>query len=239
MNKIIKTVLHPDNFENKDIYPKTSIDQVEGLEERLNEQKAIEIEQVTLTGKSGTLTEEELTTLQSQEINQILCDNEIFRLMDNQAESGYLVYGHVGVMSNKQNVKTITITISTRAWVLQSSILGESGTQLYLHNFTFVYAGEYTSMFPELVLYASIIAGKEPLSHEILFRMNIICRTYLGKNNNYYYGVVSLQSNEVYASSSDYVGYIEGSVVDSVGDILYVNIPVLQKFTYTEEIVQL
>lgn len=240
MNEIIKTVLHPDNFENKDLYPKTSIDQVEGLEERLNEQKAIEIEQVTLTGKSGTLTEEELTTLQSQEINQILCDNEIFRLMDNQAESGYLVYGHVGVMSNKQTVKTITITISTRAWVLQSSILGESGgTQLYLHNFSFVYVGGYTSHFPELKLYTSIVAGKEPLSHEILFRMNLICRAYLHKDGTYYYGVVSLYSSEVYASSSDYVGYIEGSLIDALGNIIGVTIPPLQNFTYTEEIVQL
>lgn len=136
MNEIIKTVLHPDNFGNKDLYPKTSIDQVDGLEERLNEQKAIEIKQVALTGESGTLTEEELATLQSQEINQIVCDNEIFRLMDNQAESGYLVYGHVGVMSSKQTVKTITITISTLGWILQSSVLGESGGgEYYLHRY--------------------------------------------------------------------------------------------------------
>lgn len=172
MNEIIKTVLHPDNFGNKDLYPKTSIDQVDGLEERLNEQKAIEIKQVTLTGESGTLTEEELATLQSQEINQIVCDNEIFRLMDNQAESGYLVYGHVGVMSSKQTVKTITITISTLGWILQSSVLG-NGAQLYYLEYLYIPDGNPLGLLNKFRLTFS-------LKDNTLYDINCLISFYVG-----------------------------------------------------------
>lgn len=93
------------------------------------------VEQIIITGTSGTITSEQLNTLQANEQNQIVCDGEIFRLMDNMAESGYLVYGHVGAISSKQTVKTITITLSTRSWVLQSSTI-ESGGGLKLNKYT-------------------------------------------------------------------------------------------------------
>lgn len=94
-------------------------EQVDDLSTKLT--TLLPIEQVELSGSYGTLEEEQLETLQANEQNQIVCDNEIYRLMDNQAESGYLIYGHVGALSGTQTVKTITITISTLSWVKQSS----------------------------------------------------------------------------------------------------------------------
>lgn len=106
---------------------------ISDLAEQMENFEQFTIEQINLTGTTGTLTADQLTTLQASEQNQIVCDNEIFRLMDNQAESGYLVYGHVGAISSNQTLKTITITLSTRSWILQASTIESSGAKLYAH----------------------------------------------------------------------------------------------------------
>lgn len=68
---------------------------------------------------SGTLTEEQLNTLQNNDSNYILHGNEKFDLMDKQYNSGYLTYSHVGQDSTHTfNIKSITITLNTRDWVL-------------------------------------------------------------------------------------------------------------------------
>ena len=68
---------------------------------------------------SGTLTEEQLNTLQNNDSNYILYKNEKFDLMDKQYNSGYLTYSHVGQDSTHTfQIKSITITLNTRGWVL-------------------------------------------------------------------------------------------------------------------------
>ena len=68
---------------------------------------------------SGTLTEEQLTTLQASDQNYIIFNNEIYRLEDKQHDTGFLIYSHTGQDSTKTMfIKEITITISTRGWVL-------------------------------------------------------------------------------------------------------------------------
>ena len=68
---------------------------------------------------SGTLTEDQLSELQLSDNSYIIIDNERYILMDKQHEAGYLVYSHVGHDStNNYFTKCITITISTRGWVL-------------------------------------------------------------------------------------------------------------------------
>lgn len=68
---------------------------------------------------SGTLTEEQLNTLQNNDSNYILLNNEKFDLMDKQYNSGYLTYSHVGQDSTHTfQIKSITITLNTRGWVL-------------------------------------------------------------------------------------------------------------------------
>lgn len=66
----------------------------------------------------GTLSAEQLEELQSSPYNTIKCNNEYYRLNDDMTESGYLVYSHTGQHTGKTYVKTFTITISTRGFVI-------------------------------------------------------------------------------------------------------------------------
>ena len=84
---------------------------------------------ITLTGTTqGTLTLAQISTLQSNNGNYLVLNNEIYNLQDNQSASGYLVYTHTGQDStNNFFIKCITVTINTRAWVLTSQVVGEGG----------------------------------------------------------------------------------------------------------------
>ena len=80
---------------------------------------AVGVEVTPSYASQGTLTEEQLNTLQNNDSNYILHNNEKFDLMDKQHDSGYLSYSHVGQDSNhKFKIKSIIITLNTRGWVL-------------------------------------------------------------------------------------------------------------------------
>lgn len=49
---------------------------------------------------------------------RILFNKEFYQVADKEHTTGTIVYSHVGYESNQLVVKTITITISTRAWIL-------------------------------------------------------------------------------------------------------------------------
>lgn len=72
------------------------------------------------TSTNGQLTAYQLATLQGNKGAYLMFNNEIYRLQDTQHTSGYLVYSHLGYENTTQvyNIKCITITISTRGWVL-------------------------------------------------------------------------------------------------------------------------
>lgn len=75
----------------------------------------------------GTFSVSDLDKLQSNDNTIIMRDNERYMLMDKQHDTGYLIYTHVGHNStNNFNVKCITITVNTRAWVLTEQKLAES-----------------------------------------------------------------------------------------------------------------
>lgn len=81
----------------------------------------IEITDVPTSATSGTLTSEQLATLQSSNGSYILFNNEKYIAMDLQHESGTLVYSHIGQdTANDYFIKCITVTISTLGWVLKS-----------------------------------------------------------------------------------------------------------------------
>lgn len=71
------------------------------------------------TAMNGTITADQLATLQANDNNYILLNNEIYRLDDKQLTEGFLIYSHTG-QDNSQTVfiKEISITISTLAWTL-------------------------------------------------------------------------------------------------------------------------
>lgn len=87
---------------------------------------------ITLSGAAGTLTPEQLQTLETSVLNYIVCNNEIYTLADNEASSGYYTYSHCGIQNNNQTyIKCITITISTRAYTLTTKEV--STKKLYRH----------------------------------------------------------------------------------------------------------
>lgn len=72
----------------------------------------------------GTLTEEQLSTLQASDNNYIVFNNEIYRLADKQHTAGILSYTHTGWNGTAMLDKSINITVSTRAWTL---VVGQEG----------------------------------------------------------------------------------------------------------------
>ena len=70
---------------------------------------------------NGTLTDKELFSINNNPELIIIRNKERYILMDDQFESGYKVYTHIGHDStNKYYVKCITITLSTKSWVFNS-----------------------------------------------------------------------------------------------------------------------
>lgn len=65
----------------------------------------------------GTLTDNQLATLQANTANPIVKRNEYYYLNDKQYEPGTLGYTHLCYNNGKWYAKSITITISSKAWV--------------------------------------------------------------------------------------------------------------------------
>lgn len=71
------------------------------------------------TAIQGTLSEKELSVLLNNNNNYIIFNNEIYRLNDKKDDLGYLTYSHIGAdAANVFFIKCITLTLSTRGWVL-------------------------------------------------------------------------------------------------------------------------
>lgn len=66
----------------------------------------------------GTVTDEQLATLLASDNNYIKYANEVYKLDNPQHIEGFLGYTHNGYENSQAWQKTITITISTLAWVL-------------------------------------------------------------------------------------------------------------------------
>ena len=83
----------------------------------------VQAEAVTLTisGSTGTLTDEQLAILQAGDYNYLIVNNEIYNLQDKQAQAGYLIYTHVGHdVTNGFFTKCLTITLSTKAFIIST-----------------------------------------------------------------------------------------------------------------------
>ena len=97
--------------------------------------KSQEVQYVELTPASetqGILTDTQWNILQANKGNCIIRNNEIYRLADNQNISGLITYVHTGWDGTARKDKSISITVSTKAWTL---VVAESGggSKLYLH----------------------------------------------------------------------------------------------------------
>ena len=70
------------------------------------------------TATSGTLTADQLSTLQASNDNYIIFNDEIYRLADKEHTTGILSYTHTGWNGSAMQDKSINITVSTLAWTL-------------------------------------------------------------------------------------------------------------------------
>lgn len=78
----------------------------------------ISIEGVPTSSTGGTLTQSQVNRLVNADVACITFNNENYYKSDNQHTTGTLVFSHVGYENTLPFIKTITVTISTRAWVL-------------------------------------------------------------------------------------------------------------------------
>lgn len=80
----------------------------------------IEIVNIVTTAEAvnGSITSEQLKTLQFSEMNMIMFNHEVYTLMDKGHTEGFLTYSHVGFENGLTYIKTFTITISTLTWIL-------------------------------------------------------------------------------------------------------------------------
>lgn len=87
--------------------------------------------------KNGTVTDEQLATLQENDENYIemVNDKELYYLNDNGHEEGFLTYSHVGIENSKATIKTLTITVSTKSFVIVTTVVptDAGGGKVYLH----------------------------------------------------------------------------------------------------------
>lgn len=87
---------------------------------------------------SGTVTDEQLATLQKNDENYIemVNDKELYYLNDPGHEEGFLTYSHVGIENSKATIKTLTITVSAKSFVIVTTVVPteSGGGKLYRHD---------------------------------------------------------------------------------------------------------
>lgn len=88
----------------------------------------------------GTITAEQLVKLQASESNYIemVNDKELYYLNDPGHVEGYLTYSHVGIENGKATIKTLTITVSAKSFVIVTTVVPteSGGGKLYKHIYT-------------------------------------------------------------------------------------------------------
>lgn len=70
------------------------------------------------TATNGTISESDLAILQANNHTLIHFNNQYYRLQDMNISEGFMTYNNNEYISGQNRSKTITITTSTRAWVL-------------------------------------------------------------------------------------------------------------------------
>lgn len=75
----------------------------------------------TVEATNGNLTEAQMTKLQVNENNYIMFNHKKYSLEGKGHQEGYLTYTYAGYENNLHNLESITITINTRAWVLNTT----------------------------------------------------------------------------------------------------------------------
>lgn len=100
---------------------------------RLDKSQEVQYVELTpATAKNGTLTVTQWNILQANKGNCIILNNEIYRLADGENVEGLITYVHTGWDGTARKDKSISITVSTKAWTLVEAEGG--GGKLYMHS---------------------------------------------------------------------------------------------------------
>lgn len=83
------------------------------------------------TATQGTLTQEQVDTLRFNPNAYLVLNNELYYLNNNQHTPDVLVYSHNGYENQKEIRKYISVTISTRGWIMVEASGG--GGDVYMH----------------------------------------------------------------------------------------------------------
>lgn len=144
MSTIKETTLHPENQPDVNLYPRTLATLVEGLDVAITTKapRPVACKIVLPQGATkGTLIEEQLTILSASPQNYIemVNDKELYYLNDPGHESGFYTYSHVGIENGKATIKTLTITVSAKSFVIVTTVVptDAGGGKLYLHSLYF------------------------------------------------------------------------------------------------------
>lgn len=121
-------------------------------------------EKVSLTfpagASEGTITAEQLVKLQASESNYIemVNDKELYYLNDLGHEEGFLTYSHVGIENSKATIKTLTITVSAKSFVIVTTVVptDAGGGKLYKHYTTCIKSAGSTNVYAYLYSISSI-----------------------------------------------------------------------------------
>lgn len=155
MNEIKKTTLHPDNYPNTDLYPKTSIDQIEGLnniitginneiEKKVNTvDNFVRVFTISNGVSSGTLT---------ADVKEKLCnpDGHNYYVFDDtsqmilkysfNADDEIIQYKAIYFQTDTAYEITMQILLSNGSWRRSQTVLNvptSAGGKLYLHKVVF------------------------------------------------------------------------------------------------------
>ena len=145
-----------------------------------------EITGVPTSSTSGTLPDDQswiILQTQPQDL-RILFNKEFYQFADNQHTSDKLVFSHVGYENDKLIVKTITITISTRGWVLNTLNVAKYNTMFACESsdYYFILTVPTTKNVTSLAdVFQSV--GRYPISGWVKIDNNYYPTTYMTTSN--------------------------------------------------------
>lgn len=194
------------------------------------------------TATGGILTVEDLNKLQFNEDCKIMFNNEVYRLEDKGHTEGYLTYTHNGYDNNEHWQKCITITISTRSWVLN---VGQLATKDYVKE----YVGSHSSTVDSKQLVTEVTELGTPTKNdpyivvkdEEVYRRNALIDTtlptlYIPEAGYHTYYIVKGNTSTYYIvwSKSDnlsIVGRGDSSSNNNITALIKLNIPANSYYT--------
>lgn len=174
MSTIKETTLHPDNDPNVDLYPRTLATLVEGLDAAITTKapRPVACKIVLPQGATkGTLTEKQLTILSASPQNYIemVNDKELYYLNDPGHESGFYTYSHVGIENSKATIKTLTITLRAKSFVIVTTVVPTEAQEKASKNAEYKKYLEDTD-YVVLKIAEAMAEGNESLKQELMLQ---------------------------------------------------------------------